>query len=305
MTRLVLFISLFLSFALPASAQSDEEVAAARLVFLDGDYATALAVLRPAAEAGNAVAQNLMGAAYEGGDGVEVDIATSVAWYEKAAAQDMDKALYNLGVIYAEGREGISRDYDTAAAYYDRAIAVGYHFAMNNRGLMHEYGRGGPVDLDAAIALYEQAVELGNTLAMNNLGKLLAREEEGFEGRDLDRSLALFQRSAALGDLTGLNNLGAMYANGYVVAEDDLAAMGLYTLAARAGETQAAINLAYMLIDGPEAYRDPVEGYAWCLYGADKTKPDNKPAYEADCRYLRGLIDQESADAAVERVADW
>jgi TPR repeat protein len=96
-----------------------------------------------------------------------------------------------------------------------------------------------------------------------------------------------------------------MYENGFAVPKDDLAAMGFYTMAARAGETQAAINLAFMLIEGPEAYRDPVEGYAWCLYVADRTDPDNKPGYEADCRALREMIDQESADAAVKRVADW
>ena len=44
--------ALVLGLAGPCLAQTEDEVAAARLLYIDGDYATALEVLRPAAEAG-------------------------------------------------------------------------------------------------------------------------------------------------------------------------------------------------------------------------------------------------------------
>ena len=46
-----------------------------------GNYATGLTLLRPLAEQGNARAQGLLGAAYDGGAGVKKDDAEAVKWW--------------------------------------------------------------------------------------------------------------------------------------------------------------------------------------------------------------------------------
>ncbi|MCG6901912.1 MAG: sel1 repeat family protein [Rhodobacter sp.] len=286
--------------ATPIAAQSDEEVAAARLVYIDGDYATALQVLRPAAEAGNPVAQNLLGDAYDDGNGVERDAAKAVEWFEKAAAQDFDKALHNLGLLYADGREGIPSDYARAIEYYDRAVALDYPHSINNRANLHEHGLGGEVDLRTAAELYERAVDLGNPVAMNNLGRFYQKGEAVDE--DYGYALYLFWQSASLGEVSALSNLGAMYSNGYGVGQDSLAAMALYKMAAEAGNAQAAVNLAYELIEGEEGWLDPARGWAWCLAALERSKPGDD--YSADCDYLATVLDAGAMAAGAAMVGE-
>lgn len=282
--------------------QAGGGVAAARLDYLAGNYDTVLSVLLPAAEAGDAVAQNVMANAYDDGLGVAQDFDKALHWWQAAADQGMAKAIYNLGVFHAQGRPGHPVDFGKAAGYYDRAIELGYHFAMNNRGSMYENGQGGPVDMDRARELYEQAAELGNLDAMNNLG-LLYLNANGVD-EDLGRAIGMFRMAAEAGSATGLSNLGASYANGYGVAQDELAAMGLYWMAAKTGHARGAINLAYALIEGEEAWRDPVRGYAWCQVAVARAKPAEAEGFREDCAYLGEQIGAEAMKAGEEMAAD-
>lgn len=296
---LILWVTLF-GGVLSAQAQtpSSDDVAAARLAYLDGNYDTVVSVLLPAAEAGDAVAQNVVANAYDDGFGVEQDFALALKWWEAAAAQDMDKAVYNLGVLYAAGRPTIPVDYDKAAAYYERAIALGYHFAMNNRARMYELGQGGKSNPVKALELYEQAIALGNADAMSNAA-LMYLNANGVD-EDLGRALTLFRMGAERGNATSLSNLGAMYANAYGVAEDPLAAMALYRMSADAGHPRGAVNLAYALIEGVEAWRDPALGYGWCLSGLSRAKPEDAEEFQQDCEYLADVIGEDAARAGKE-----
>ncbi len=288
MLRLIFAAAVTLGLTGACLAQTEEEVAAARLVYIEGDYATALEVLRPAAEAGNANAQNLMGDAYDTGSGVTLDPMLAREWWERAAAQDFDKAVYNLGLLYAEGRDGIPPDYEKAIEYYDRAIALDYPRAMNNRARLHDQGLGGPADPEAAAELYARAAEMGLPTAQNNLG-LAYLNADGVD-EDLGRAVGLFREAAAGGYMGAVNNLGAAYVYGYGVAPDPMAALALYRMAAERGAPQAALNMAYMLIeDAPEAWRYPAEGWAWCLAALDRATADHD--FADDCEYLRGLLD--------------
>jgi len=272
--------------ALPLSAQTAEEVAAARLVYLDGDYATALAVLRPAAEAGDPVAQNIVADAYDDGTGYDQDFAAALDWYARAAAQDFDKAVYNLGVFWAQGRDGYPADAEKAAAYYDRAIELGYPFAMNNRATMYEAAE----EMEKAVELYRRAADLDHGQSIANLASLYIRGDGVDE--DLSRALELYRRGAALGDRQAINGLGAMYYNGYGVTQDGFAAHALYRMAAEKGHHTAALNLAYDYIEGvgPEAaWKDPARAWAWCLLAQEWAR--DGADYTEDCDYLAGQID--------------
>ncbi len=64
-----------------------------------GDYAKAIAVWQPLAQAGDPDAQFNMGQAYKLGRGVKADPATAIDWYRKAAKQGHSRAEDNLGLL--------------------------------------------------------------------------------------------------------------------------------------------------------------------------------------------------------------
>lgn len=63
------------------------------------DYAKALPYMKTAAEAGDAVARNIMGVMYQFGKGLAVDKAAAEHWYRLAALQGNLKAQSNLGYL--------------------------------------------------------------------------------------------------------------------------------------------------------------------------------------------------------------
>ncbi len=87
------------------------------------NYATALAVWLPAAEDGDAEAQNYVGEIFERGLGREPDYETAAKWYAKAAEQGFSAAQINLGQLYEHGL-GVVPDVTKALAWYDRAAGL-------------------------------------------------------------------------------------------------------------------------------------------------------------------------------------
>ena len=81
--------------------------AAARQAFIDGHYAEAVTQMRPLAEAGDPMAQNMMGAAYDDALGVGFDPLLARRWFERAVAQGNARAQMNLGQMLRDGRPGV------------------------------------------------------------------------------------------------------------------------------------------------------------------------------------------------------
>ena len=110
-----------------------------------GDYVTALRLLKPLADQGNASAQTNLGFMYDNGQGVPQDYAAAVKWYRMAAEQGAASAQYNLGVMYAKG-QGVPQDYAAAVKWYRMAAEQGYASAQTNLGAMYANGQGVPRD---------------------------------------------------------------------------------------------------------------------------------------------------------------
>ncbi|MSP84000.1 MAG: sel1 repeat family protein, partial [Alphaproteobacteria bacterium] len=89
----------------------------AQAAYYQGDYATALKLIRPFAEQGYAVAQNNLGLMYESGRGVPQDYAEAVKWYRLAAEQGFAQAQKFLGFMYDNG-QGVPQDYAEAVKWY-------------------------------------------------------------------------------------------------------------------------------------------------------------------------------------------
>jgi uncharacterized protein len=150
--------------------------------YTKADYVAALGVLRPAAEAGDPRAQNLVGFLYEQGRGVAQSSATAVSWYHRAADQGFAAAQYNLGVIYERGH-GVQRDYAAALSWYRKAADQGFPAALFNLGTMYEAGLGVARDDAEAMEWYRKAADRGLTVAEVRLRALRAKAPLGVPAR--------------------------------------------------------------------------------------------------------------------------
>jgi TPR repeat protein len=140
-------ILLMLSFAAPAAAGPLEDAATAHS---SGDYATALRLIRPLADQGNATAQSMMGILYSTGKGVTQSYIEAAEWYRLAANQGLASAQYNLGSLYGNG-QGVPQNYTEAMKWYHLAGDQGDAKAQFNLGAMYAVGQGAPKDLVRAL----------------------------------------------------------------------------------------------------------------------------------------------------------
>jgi TPR repeat protein len=136
-------IILVLSFAAPVVAGPYDDANAAAM---RGDYATALRIVRPLADQGNAEAQNHLGIMYERGHGVPQDYAEALNWYRKAADQGNAVAEFNLGGMYQNGK-GVTENYVEAERWYRRAADQGLAGGQLLIGTMYEIGMVVPKDV--------------------------------------------------------------------------------------------------------------------------------------------------------------
>lgn len=84
------------------------------------DYKTALKIWLPAAEEGDADAQNTVGEIFEQGLGTQSNFEVAALWYRKAAVQGHKGAQFNLGTLYETGR-GVPEDRVEALNWYRMA----------------------------------------------------------------------------------------------------------------------------------------------------------------------------------------
>lgn len=87
------------------------------------DYATALKIWLPQAQAGDAEAQTYVGEIYEKGLGLPPDYRTAAAWYTRAAEQKNSRAQINLGNLYEKGL-GVPQDKARALNLYRSASGL-------------------------------------------------------------------------------------------------------------------------------------------------------------------------------------
>jgi uncharacterized caspase-like protein len=87
------------------------------------NYATALSVWLPAAEEGDAHAQNFVGEIFERGLGRAPEYDVAAGWYLRAAKQDFAPAQINLGQLHERGL-GVEMSAEEALVWYRRAAGL-------------------------------------------------------------------------------------------------------------------------------------------------------------------------------------
>ena len=111
-----------------------------------GKFARALAELEPAAERGDARAQNALALLYQHGWGVAQDFVQASEFYRKAADQEFARAQHNLALLYQAGL-GVEQDDALAAIWLKRAARRGYVPSQSDLGFVYYVGKGVPRDL--------------------------------------------------------------------------------------------------------------------------------------------------------------
>lgn len=109
------------------------------------DFAGAVRLLRPLAEAGHAQAQNRLALLYFHGLGVAEDDAAAQRWFERAARQDLAEAQFHLANMHAYGQARGAEGGDSAreaARWYFEAARQGHAEAQYALGILFLTGSG-------------------------------------------------------------------------------------------------------------------------------------------------------------------
>ena len=191
-----------------------------------GDYATALAILKPLAEAGNADAQLTLSWMYYFGRGVVQDDAEWTKWRNRAfnvvdGSDNLESSPTKTGTL---GTIGVSKD-----DFHERVRA---------------YANG---DYATAYAKIFPSAELQNADALYFLG-LMYYNEHGVE-QDYEQAAYTLRKAADGGNTDAQNLLGVMYDHGRGVPQNVEEAEQWFRRVAAAGHAEAQFWMGYFYND--------------------------------------------------------
>lgn len=204
--------------------------------------------LNARAHAGDAEAQATLASRYLREDNGGRNIEQALAWYRKAADAGNADALYILGYLTETGT-GLTANRQKATDYYAAAAEAGSVQGQTNLGALYETGEAGTRDLSLAAEWYRRAARQGFAPAQVNLARLLidgAISPEGPGAAEL-----LLRSAASQGNITAERMLAAL-----VEDTDPLEARRLYQSATQAGDRDATVALAEMMMAGRGGPRD-------------------------------------------------
>lgn len=141
---------LFLS--VPATADFDHGVRALQA----GDFDGARTQFAALADAGDHLAEFMLGVMAENGFGQDRDVAGAAEWYRKSSDGGVASASFNLALLYQVGA-GVDQDMEEAGRLLNHAAEAGHGKAMHNLGRLHEEGAFGAPDLAEAWLWYAAA----------------------------------------------------------------------------------------------------------------------------------------------------
>ena len=137
-----------------------------------GDYATALKIWQPLADANNMAAQRNIGHLYRLGKGVAQDLAKAVEYYSTAAELGLASAQSNLADMHLKGL-GVPRNEAVAVRLFTKSALQGHVAAQYRLGHLYEQGIGVPADEARAIGWFHLAAKAGHKEALEHLTRLV------------------------------------------------------------------------------------------------------------------------------------
>ena len=140
--------------------QSNDNVAAGVAALQRGHYAIAMRSWRGDADKGNALAQSNVGYLHEHGLGVPQSYPEAMAWYRKAAAQNLPQAQFNIGTLYFYGY-GVERNPREAVNWFRLAARQNLGEGQYMLGLAYHEGTGVQADATQALDWFVKSALMG------------------------------------------------------------------------------------------------------------------------------------------------
>jgi TPR repeat protein len=154
---------------------ADAKLQIALQAFRAGNDATAITLLTPLANEGNAKAQYWLADIYDDDDpGVKPDRTKAQVLLEKSAAQGFAPAERRLGQLDLRGTATL-QDFGKAQSWLHKAATAGDARAQEHLGHIYALGLGVPQDMSQAYGWYENAAVHGDGLAERMRDDLLKR----------------------------------------------------------------------------------------------------------------------------------
>src|SRR4029450_791401 len=135
--RTTVILLTIITMGLSAPARSDYQAGVD--AYSNRNFKQALEEWKPLAEAGDATAQNSVGALYDHGLGVDEDDATAAYWYQLAADHNLPLAMRHLANMYAGGH-GVPFDAALAQSWYEKAARIGDPVAIKRMATLQPAG---------------------------------------------------------------------------------------------------------------------------------------------------------------------
>jgi uncharacterized protein len=160
-----LLIACVFTFMLPAAPARADPLQDAATAIQRKDYPTAVRLLEPLAQAGNALAQLRLGTLYYHGHGVRESDAWALHWFQRAAGQGLAEAQYQLGNMHAYGLAPAGEGEDPqrlAARWYFEAARQGHAPAQYSLGILFLTGSGVVQSVAQARQWMERAAAQGH-----------------------------------------------------------------------------------------------------------------------------------------------
>lgn len=230
----------------------------------------ALELFERAASTGQISASHRIADMYLRGEAVAQDIEFGISLLSSLASAGDTNALISLGDLYSRG-EIVPTDLDQAARYYQQAAETNATGLLRLANLYISAQGSTPADARRAIEYYNSAAELGSTSALRSLAELY------LEGRVVapnpQRAFDLLNEATAFGDGNAAARLAVLHANNEPYPADYDEVRRYLALSLAMGNTNAIIDTATAIAEGPlvRSYRD--EAYALLRNAVDSGLP--------------------------------
>ncbi len=210
-----------------------------------GDAEGAIKLLRIEADKGNAIAANALGEIHIAGRGVKAAPAEAVKWFQKAADAGNNAGQLNLARMLFIGTDGVAKDEEKARFLLRTSAEAGYAPAQTQLGSAVESLAARSEDkaqIAEARDWYEKAAAQNQPDGLLALARFYDMGLGGLVASPL-KAFDLCFRATKAGSVVAMNEMGVRYQKGMGIRQDNVAAIGWFTLAAQHGLPAALVNL--------------------------------------------------------------
>ena len=209
-----------------------------------GDFASAVKFLTVEADKGNFEAMSALAEFHIAGRGVPQSAENAVKWLTKAADGGHLPSQASLAGVLYRGAPGVKKDEERARFLLTQAAEAGYAPAQYQAGAIAEAA----VDTKSREPNWKESRDwYEKAAAQNNPDALLAMVryyDQGLAGPpNPQKGTEACLAAAKAGSTIAMNEMAVRYQRGTGIAQDNVAAIGWFTLATQNGVISAFINL--------------------------------------------------------------